>query len=62
MKDEAAMRLRLAAVRQLRTDHVGTLAFIYLEGVMDALEWILGEKDELPMTVHDLEDEMRVTR
>lgn len=54
MRDIYAARLRLEAARQLRSESVGVPGTIYLEGLIDALEWVLGETDELPLTAHDI--------
>jgi hypothetical protein len=54
MRDICSTRLRLEAARQLRDEKIGVPASIYLEGLIDALEWALGESDELPLTAHDI--------
>lgn len=57
MRDEAAVRLKLDAARVLRTQKRGDdglLVAIYLEGVTDILEWLLGERPELPLRGHDI--------
>ena len=57
MRSEKSVRVKLEAARVLRTDlsgNNGMLGAVYLEGVVDILEWMLGKKDELPLRERDL--------
>ena len=58
MRSEKSVREKLAAARILRTDmNAGNgmmLGSVYIEGVIDILQWMLGNKTDLPLREHDL--------